>query len=77
MDLNFECKGKVKVSIVPYMEGIIKNFLEEVGTSTTATPAADHLFQVRNVKEAKLLPKEQAIHFYHTIAQLLFVSTRA
>ena len=45
------------------------NFPEEVGTSTTATPAANHLLQVRNVKEVKLI--------HHTIAQLLFMNRRA
>ena len=41
------------------------------------TPDADHLFQIRDEKEAKLLPVEQGIQFHHTVAQLLFVCMRA
>ena len=65
------------MSIIPYAKEIIKNFSEEVGTMTAATPAADHLFKVKTMKEAKLLPQEQVIQFHHNIAQLLFVGSRA
>ena len=41
-----------------------------------ATPAADHLFSVRDADKAKYLPEEKAISFYHTTAQLLFLSSR-
>ena len=44
---------------------------------TAATPAAIHLFLVRNEQEAKLLPEEQAINFHYNVAKLLFISTRA
>ena len=60
-----------------YAEKIIECFPEETGLSTAATPAADHLFQIRDKKGAKLLPEEQAVHFHHTVAQLLFVCMRA
>ena len=61
MNLDFECKGKVKISMIPYVEEIINNFSEGVGALTTATPAANHLFQVRTKDEAKILLEEQAI----------------
>ena len=54
--------------MVPYVEQIIKIFPEELCTSTVATPTTDHIFQVRNMKEAKLVQEEQAIQFHHTIA---------
>ena len=38
---------------------------------------AYHLFEVRDAALAKALPKEQAMAFHHTTAQLLFLSTRA
>ncbi len=41
------------------------------------TPAADHLFEVQDKSLAMPLPKEQAIAFHHTTAQLLFLSVRA
>ena len=39
-----------------YIGKIIDDFPEEIGTATAATPAADHLFQIRDEKEAKALP---------------------
>ena len=42
-----------------------------------ATPAADHLFSVRDTDKAKYLPEEKAIAFHHTIAQLLFLILQA
>ena len=77
MDRDFEERGVVKVSMIPYVQDIIKNFPEEIGISTAATPAAEHLFLARNEQETKLLPEEQAINFYHNIAKLLFISMRA
>ena len=41
------------------------------------SPAADHLFTVRDETEAKLLPEEQARAFHHATAQVLFLSARA
>ena len=46
-------------------------------TRKSATPAADHLFRVRDADEAKYLPEEEAIAFHHTNAQLIFLSSRA
>ena len=56
---------------------IIENFPYKMGASTMVSPAADHLFQLSNATEAKLLPEESSIQFHHTVAQLLFVSTKA
>ena len=41
-----------------------------------ATPAADHLFSVRDADKAKYLPEEKAFAFHHITAQLLFLSSR-
>ena len=51
MDIDFENKGGIKISIISYVEEIIKKFSEEMGMSITSTPAADHLFQVQHQKE--------------------------
>ena len=61
MDLDFEQKGVVNVSMVPYVEEIINNFPEPLETLITTTPAGDHLFQTRDLKEAKLISEDQAI----------------
>ena len=42
MDLDFGNKEMVKVSMIPYMEEIIKSFPEEVGTSVANTLAAKY-----------------------------------
>ena len=44
--------------MMPYTEKIII-FPEKI-QENSATPAADHLFKVKNKKEAKELPEEQA-----------------
>ena len=57
------------------IDKIIEDFPEEL-TGTSATPAADHLFNVRDEAEGKLLPEEKARIFHRFVARLLFVSTR-
>ena len=74
MTLDYSVKGQVQVSMVPYIQNI-NNFPEDI-LSSASTPASDHLFQVRG-HDAVLLPKEQAIAFHHTVAQLPFVSAWA
>ncbi len=58
--------------MIKYTTKVIDNFPETI-TTTFATPAADHLFTVRNKQEAKFLPKQQAQAFDHTVLQLLFL----
>ena len=55
---------------------MIKEFPEK-NTGQAATPAAAHLFKIRDEKEARPLGEEQALAFHHTVAQLLFMATRA
>ena len=50
LDLNFEENEKVKVSMIPHIEEIMKNFREEIGSSMAISPAAEHLFEVREKK---------------------------
>ena len=64
------------VSMVKYLQKVIDNFLEVI-RSTAVTPASEHLFQVQDKKDSKLLPEEQAQHFHHTVAQLLLLCMRA
>jgi len=71
MHLDYSEEGKCKITMSPYTQDIIDSFPEEiVGISTT--PAADHLFKVRDEGDAKKLPEEQAVAFHRTTAQLLF-----
>jgi hypothetical protein len=76
MIFDFSPKGKVMVTMMDYIKNIIKDFPKEiVGTKTS--PAADHLFTVRDPSLAKVLPEEQAMAFHRMTAQLVFLSTRA
>jgi hypothetical protein len=42
-----------------------------------ATPVADHLFNIRDKKETRSLEEERALAFHRTVAQLLFMLTKA
>ena len=75
MDFKFIENGSLEVSMFQYLDGIIDEFPSFI-TGKAATPAADHLFSVRDADEAKYLPEEMAIEFHHTTAQLLFLSSR-
>ncbi len=74
--LDYNTPGVVRVSMVEYIKGLIRDFPEEINGEVTS-PAPNHLFLVRDEAEATKLPEEQAMCFHHTVAQLLFLSTRA
>jgi len=76
MIFDFSAKGKVMVTMMEYIKSIIKDFPEEI-TGIKTSPAADHLFTVRDPSLAKMLPEEQAMGFHRVTAQLLFLSARA
>eukprot|EP00804_Cyclotella_cryptica_P021177 CCRYP_001489-RB/>CCRYP_001489-RB protein AED:0.45 eAED:0.38 QI:0/-1/0/1/-1/0/1/0/491 len=80
MDLDYSVPGKLRVSMIKYVDKILKDFPQAI-TKTSSTPAADHLFQIRDAEEVakqeKFLSEEQARHFHHTVAQLLFLLTQA
>ena len=66
--------GSPEVSMFQYLDDIIDDFPELI-TGKAATPAADHLFSVRDTDEAKYLLGEKAIAFHHTTSQFLFLSS--
>ena len=77
MNLDFSNVGEeVKASMIPNIKNILEDIWEEI-TGTGATPSADHLFDIRNAKESKKLPEEQAITFHHNVAKPLFICNRA
>ena len=73
MNVNFSTPGEVLFDMIPYLQKVLNEFLEKI-TGVSSTPAADHLFKIRDPKEARLLPEQQALVFHHTAAQLLFLS---
>ena len=60
INLDFSEDGNMKVSMIPYLLEILRDFPELLG-DTAMSPAADHLFKVRSTEEARLLSEEQAI----------------
>jgi hypothetical protein len=76
MTLNFINKGEVKVAMIDYLKGLINDF-PEIIAGTAITPATANLFDVRPEDERKVLGEEQARAFHHSVAQLLFATTRA
>jgi hypothetical protein len=75
VDMEFNDDGTLEASMITYLKNVISEF-PEVITGKLATPAADHLFTIRDKKEAKPLDEEQALAFHYMVAQLLFMATR-
>jgi hypothetical protein len=76
VDLEFNDDSTLNVLMVNYLKSVIAEFPEMI-TGKAATPAVNHLFTVRDKKEARALKEERALVFHHTVAQLVFMSTRA
>ena len=76
VDMEFNKDGTLDVSMFKYLQDVIDDF-PEVIRGRAAPPAAAHLFEIRDQKEARALKEEQALAFHHTVAQLLFMATRA
>ena len=71
MDFELMKNGSLEVSMLKYLDSIIDESPELI-TGKAATPAADHLFSVRDADEAKYLPKERLFRF--TIPPLSYYS---
>jgi hypothetical protein len=74
--MEFRKDGTLGVSMVAYLKNVIAEFPVMV-TGKAPTPAADHLFKIRDAEEAKPLEEEKALAFHHRVAQLLFMAFRA
>jgi hypothetical protein len=73
MTLDFSKSGAFIVDMEEYLKEIIKDLPEDMN-GTATTPAADHLFKVR--ENATKLNEERAEFFHRVVAQLLFVAQR-
>jgi hypothetical protein len=76
MNMEFNDDRTLNILMIKYLQDVIEDF-PEVITGRAATPAADHLFNIRDKKEARVLEEEWALTFHCTVAQLLFMLTRA
>jgi hypothetical protein len=76
MDMEFNKDGILEVLMIAYLKNVIEQFPEEI-SGRASSPAAEHLFAVRDKIEARVLEEERALAFHHMVAQLLFMCTRA
>eukprot|EP00804_Cyclotella_cryptica_P021554 CCRYP_005857-RB/>CCRYP_005857-RB protein AED:0.22 eAED:0.22 QI:0/-1/0/1/-1/0/1/0/238 len=76
MYLDFMEEGVFQVDMSKYVEGILDEFPEGIQKSSP-TPHSDALFVVRDKELSKPLCEDKAMQFHRTMAQLLFLSTRA
>jgi hypothetical protein len=76
IDLDYYNDGEVKITMINYLKGVLDDFLEAI-VNTASAPAADNLFTIIPEKECKALNESEAMAFHHSVAQLLFASTRA
>ena len=75
LDLDYLEKGLVVVSMIKYLQKVIKEFLEKI-TGSAATPAAEYLFMVHEPEFFMSLPEEQTQQYHHVVAQLMLMATR-
>jgi hypothetical protein len=79
VDHDYSEKGVVKMSMMRHLGKIFEDFPEDIGANSL-TPASENLFKIRDPEEndaqGKWLDKEKAKDFHHSVAQLLFVSSR-
>jgi hypothetical protein len=71
MQFNFSFQGKVRINMMQYIPKMIEEFPEEI-VGKLSTPAADHLFKVRDYE--KKMDEEQADTFHCPVYQLLFAA---
>jgi hypothetical protein len=75
MALDFSEKGKVKIGMTKYVEGMLEDFLVKLkSTDTAVTPASDGLF---NKGQGKKLNEEHADAYHRMVAKALFLCKRA
>ena len=67
MNLDYTSPGEVKISMIPYIDNILKDFSEEI-VGTAVTPGAELLFEVQEGANSTQLPERQCIKF-HTMCQ--------
>ena len=72
VELDLFIDGKVKVSIIPDLNDILRDFQEHLGTAS-ASPADKNMLKVQPKEEARPLPEEQAVAFHHVVAHLIFM----
>ena len=73
MTFDFSTPNKVKESMDDYIDKVLEGFPEET-FEIAPTPAAAHLFKIRNENKRKILPEKQGSMHHHIVAKLLFMA---
>lgn len=76
MTLDFSTCGKVKIGMSDYIDKMLDEFLPNMD-GESATPAANHLFDVHPDTENMLLDRTDADFFHTNVAKLLFLCKQA
>ena len=75
MDIEFSLDEDVRVTMMDYLKNIVYEFPETI-QGRVKTPATDPLSIVREDANMKLLEKYWATTFHHSVAQIIFTTTR-
>ena len=70
--IDYTVPGKVKFTMKDFIQGVLDECLEELMKGPSATPAANHLFNVN--PDCNKLGEEKASQFHHLTAKLLYLS---
>jgi hypothetical protein len=76
MTLDFSLEGKVRITMVDYIQNMLDDLPSDMD-GEAATPAANHLFDVNAATADMLLDRETAELYHHNVAKLLFLCKRA
>ena len=72
MAINYTIPGKVKITMLDFVQGVLDECPDDLMKGASLTPAANHLFNVD--PECKKLDNEKASRFHHLTAKLLYLS---
>jgi hypothetical protein len=75
MTLDYTEPGKVKVSMIDYVDAMLAQLPEDLSEGVAPTPASNHLFNVN--ENGVPLDTETSDLFHHNTAKLLFLCKRA
>ena len=74
MVIDYTVPGKVKFTMQDFIQGVFNECPGELMKGASATPAANHLFNVN--PDCRKLGEEKASQFHHLTAKLLHLSKR-
>ena len=75
MVIDYTVRGKVKLMMKDFIQGVLDECLGELMKGPSATPAANHLFNVN--PDCNKLGEEKASEFHHLTAKLLCLNKHA